>query len=509
MTLVAKGDAAYFGLGGTTAYKIQLEDVITIHIMEADNDNTVFDKVKDMIATAGDDNRDTSGEVDTDGYNLNNAFKFVIDRAANRAHLHPTQALLDECPYRPQRPDVAGAFPPTCVTRRDIKEQIAQTPTGSSAALAMEVDIAGGPGNQAWMQSVFGESDYASTLGQNFALAIASKYGINNANINRYTRAWWINPGYEWTPSQTFGKSIFSISQKIILFALVNLDEGFVSRRSGSRRAVLSSVTDNTGAGVGTTAVVFETSPQSLMAKVYAEQYPNAVVETFEVTTKLTNDQACMDKEVLRSTLNDNFNDWITGTVEGLVDNNVQVTKVTVDRPASVSCSRRRSISRKLLQQTGSDATATAEMLLVFEDSQGKFDQEAFKSRDPGILEMTGGSGTISNIPVNTRVKQISSSGGDDAGSSVNMGLIIGCVVGGVAFLVVAAAFIYRAVRGGSEEDFTEVAGVTVRDLKAQLTMTPGQVPNPAPSGSQTSQQMAEYLEGSMGSRNASAGYAY
>jgi hypothetical protein len=245
------------------------------------------------------------------------------------------------------------------------------------------------------------------------------------------------------------------------------------------------------------------------MAKVYAEQYPNAVVETFEVTTKLTNDQACMDKEVLRSTLNDNFNDWITGTVEGLVDNNVQVTKVTVDRPASVSCSRRRSISRKLLQQTGSDATATAEMLLVFEDSQGKFDQEAFKSRDPGILEMTGGSGTISNIPVNTRVKQISSSGGDDAGSSVNMGLIIGCVVGGVAFLVVAAAFIYRAVRGGSEEDFTEVAGVTVRDLKAQLTMTPGQVPNPAPSGSQTSQQMAEYLEGSMGSRNASAGYAY
>lgn len=33
MTLVVKGEESYFGLGGTQGYGIQLEDVITVHIV--------------------------------------------------------------------------------------------------------------------------------------------------------------------------------------------------------------------------------------------------------------------------------------------------------------------------------------------------------------------------------------------------------------------------------------------------------------------------------------------
>merc|ERR1711966_87373 len=169
MTLVIKGKDEYFlNNAGRNNVKVELEDVITIHIMSPGGTTLVADDVEALITQAQDDNTDTNG-LDTDGYALNGAFNMVIDRSALRAHLEPSTSLLNLCPFNPVRPTDNVVLTETCVTRRD----------------------------------------------------------------GRYRRAYMINPGYEWTPTQTGGASIFSVSQKLFMFALITLDEG-ISTSSGN-----------------------------------------------------------------------------------------------------------------------------------------------------------------------------------------------------------------------------------------------------------------------------------
>eukprot|EP00961_Rhodomonas_salina_P207393 2799357-Rhodomonas_salina.1 len=89
MTLVLKGKATYFrtGASNTGGYSLELDDVITIHIMtdgEAPSETdaqcaaatppkSVDCQVRDLLAELPDDNLDSNG-LDTDGYSLNGAF---------------------------------------------------------------------------------------------------------------------------------------------------------------------------------------------------------------------------------------------------------------------------------------------------------------------------------------------------------------------------------------------------------------------------------------------------
>eukprot|EP00961_Rhodomonas_salina_P264299 3572228-Rhodomonas_salina.1 len=66
-----------------------------------------------------------------------------------------------------------------------------------------------------FMADILGASPYAKQLAVDFAQALDDRYTLNG----RYRRAFWINPGYEWTPTQTGGNSIFSLSQKIFVYA--------------------------------------------------------------------------------------------------------------------------------------------------------------------------------------------------------------------------------------------------------------------------------------------------
>eukprot|EP00961_Rhodomonas_salina_P182758 2467524-Rhodomonas_salina.1 len=89
-----------------------------------------------------------------------------------------------------------------------------------------------------------------------------------------------VTPGFEWTPTQTGGQSIFTISQTIFLFCFVNLEVGrflppitpsytLPSTRANphTRRRVLLSTTANSGAGATAAQLSFETSPQTLLSK--------------------------------------------------------------------------------------------------------------------------------------------------------------------------------------------------------------------------------------------------
>eukprot|EP00961_Rhodomonas_salina_P198790 2681375-Rhodomonas_salina.1 len=120
MTLVLKGNVSYFSLPTASAYGVQLEDLITLHVMEPGE--TRMDAVKALLAAPGADNNVANG-LDTDGYTLNGAFRFRVDRANFRAILDPTEALLALCPFNPPRPTAAEPFPTTCVLRRDVQRR--------------------------------------------------------------------------------------------------------------------------------------------------------------------------------------------------------------------------------------------------------------------------------------------------------------------------------------------------------------------------------------------------
>lgn len=94
------------------------------------------DPVRAVPQEAGDDNYADATSLNYGGYKLNGAFRFEIDRSQNRAHLHPTDELLAECPFNPARPSASVAFPATCVVRRDVQVR----PPSSASGLRIRVD---------------------------------------------------------------------------------------------------------------------------------------------------------------------------------------------------------------------------------------------------------------------------------------------------------------------------------------------------------------------------------
>eukprot|EP00961_Rhodomonas_salina_P206299 2784746-Rhodomonas_salina.1 len=189
MTLVIKGNDTYFkdnaGIN-TRGVSLELEDVVTIHLMEADGaaadgsgSEGKQDAVKALLAEPADDNTNPVSGLDTDGYALNGAFSFSVDRSAQRAHLEPSQRLLAICPFNPPRPQVTGSVVmETCVTRRDVRYRDYPWRTGA-VSTAMEIsssayDTALGTTSieSGFFTSIFGNSDYARQLAVDFAGAI-------------------------------------------------------------------------------------------------------------------------------------------------------------------------------------------------------------------------------------------------------------------------------------------------------------------------------------------------
>lgn len=223
MTLVIQGEEDYFTNAGTvTGYGLEVEDVITVHVMESGGSNKLGEIVT-LLGQPPQDNQVT-GALDVDGYPLNGAFFFEIDRATNRAHLQPSADLLAICPFNPTRPTSWS-----CVTRRDIKDRAFPKRVGGHST-AMEMSVSDGYTDEKnFMATVLGDSDMAVDLAESYADVIHNEYlALPAASAGRYQRAYWINPSYEWTPTQTGGESIFTLSQGIVMFALVTLNENWV-----------------------------------------------------------------------------------------------------------------------------------------------------------------------------------------------------------------------------------------------------------------------------------------
>jgi len=505
LTLVIRGNATYFGQPGTQTYGVQLEDVITIHVMEPED--TTFNAVVALVADPGDDNASPTG-LDTDGYDLNGAFTFSVDRANNRAYLEPTEALLDLCPFSPPLPSPADPFPTTCVLRRDVRKRAYPARNGADAT-AIELDPAVGQfavaeagrvDNGEFMQRVLGASEYAEDLGRKFSQLVAQKYLLDG----RSKRAFWINPGYEWTPTQTGPQSIFTLSQKLLFFALINLDESLTpasyaanaANSNVARRRMLLSSTKDTGAGVSGGVFAFESSLASVAA---ASMDADGRIGVMRMGLALSEEEACMAGAEQRAALTSRVAGYVMGeesTVASAVDA-VHVVSVQVDLgpvtcPSASERRRRAMLAHKGrgLLAAAEGATAGLELLVVFaEGEEAMLDVEMLSGMSgvtsASLISSPAGMATdavkVTVVQLDDEGKTYVEEEDDDeedeesaGGMSMgDIGAIVGAV-GGVALLAVivfGSLAVYRRRQQGkvAEARRTNVVVALQKELEGQV----------------------------------------
>jgi hypothetical protein len=313
-----------------------------------------------------------------------------------------------------------------------------------------------------FLQNILGGSDYARDLAVDFVTAIDQKYMLNG----RWTRAYWINPGYEWTPTQTSGKSIFTVSQKVYMFALVTLDENLGGRR---RMLLQSDPTQNTGSGPGAAQLEFTIDRKSIMANAF--DVPVTKIAQYTVQMELTYDEACMPDQQLVTSLRTTFRDYLTDTASDYQD--VQVLAFSKRLNDGLKCGdRRRTIKgRQLLSYS---AEATVEMMIVFaKEGTPTFNTAMFKNM-PGILNVQTREDDNAVVREDANyINRDNKDNKDSDSSGPNIGVIVGAVVGAVAgVLCLGGAALYFMSNRGDEVDIANahaIQTVDMADLKAQL----------------------------------------
>eukprot|EP00961_Rhodomonas_salina_P104423 1405566-Rhodomonas_salina.4 len=321
------------------------------------------------------------------------------------------------------------------------------------------------------MQMILGQNDYARALAVDYVKAIAQRYALNG----RYMRAFWINPGYEWTPTQTAGKSIFSVSQKglpsflraclvlsgthlrtseatsvltwrvllaVYLFALVTLDEN-IARRRMLLATDLNPTTDS-GSGVGGAQLSFPVARTSIMAQAFDVPVDKAVV--FNVEMQMTLAEACMSDLQFVAQARATFEDYLDTAASSF--HSVQVLGFTRSLNG-VACQRRG--LRQLLADF-SAATAAVQMLIVYKDEgAAMFNADAFASM-PGITAVAVDASSAANVKVDATYNNPvpNSQAGDkkpSGSSNNNTALIAGIAggVGGAVLLLVGVLLLMRS----------------------------------------------------------------
>merc|ERR1711966_557625 len=471
MTLVIKGKDEYFlNNAGRNDVSVELEDVITIHIMSPAGTTERADQVEVLITQAQDDNTDTTG-LDTDGYALNGAFNMVIDRSALRAHLEPSAALLAICPFNPVRPTANVVLTETCVTRRDVRYRgypfrAGAYSTALEICVASDTTCAEGDA-QEFFTSFLGNSDYAKDLADGHTQAIFSTYALNG----RYRRAYMINPGYEWTPTQTGGASIFSVSQKLFMFALITLDEGIATSPGNAeptssyptirRRMLLSSVDDalkDGQSGLGGASLTFKTTPETMLATAF--DVPVDRVATYTVDMKLTQSEACMEEPQLADSVRGTLKDMVEGAASA--HETVQILTMKVNK-AGISCRR----SLRGLKTEFSAATVEVTMAVVF--SKGEASEFSISK-----LEASAGINSVTKLDVSPRIQDadenfVAPKEIDESSGGSNVALIGGIAGGAGALVLLVGGFIFMKIRSDTAQPVTAVPTINVEDLKSQL----------------------------------------
>lgn len=200
ITIAVQGNSSYFNRPEVSKFKLFVEDIFTIHFMESND--VLYNQVIAKMADAS-----------------QNAFTTILN--GNVGTLKPSQSIINLCPST-YSTDNTRPFPPNkCIIRWDMQYGITKTSS---------VEITSTLNTQNFMKTIFGNNDYATQLGASYTTFINNTYNLNN----RYNKVWLVNPGFNWLSG--VNKNNYLLSQKILMVALIYLDDG----TSTGRRRLLS-----------------------------------------------------------------------------------------------------------------------------------------------------------------------------------------------------------------------------------------------------------------------------
>jgi len=518
MTLVVIGNSSYFtsanGMG------LVVEDLFTIHIMEDDNwamstggcsspwscpstFKSLGSRVLTLLETAGEELYDSSNNLQVDGYPLNGAFQLEIERGTGRARLQTTWGLdmgkawqgaaggSAPCGFASTGTGLAnGQFRATCIIRRDINNRVPGAYATELPNCASDTDcvatmpLTGSPLSPqgasvtGFMANIFGTNTFSTNLANSYSGLIRSAEKLNGV----YRRAWWINPGYEWVLQP--GQSAFTLSQKIVMFALVGLDENRAvggrrrftvsSQAGGGRRADATALKDNNRAAQYD-LISTDMSPEAILATASGTKKEDA--KRFNVKMMLSTADECKSADEIRESAQGTLKNMFLRYASDVKD--VYILSVEVERAAGLQCNRRQ-LTRKLM--SGSSATVSA--LVAFGSASPKLNREGFEQQSAIVSvaqdSTTSAAGRIEvdneyeNKNVNVGSGSGTSGSDDDSDSDgVPVALIAG-VVGGVAGAGILGAIAFFVMKGKRSEsamkaEIPTAAQSDIENLKFQL----------------------------------------
>ena len=420
LTLAIRGKDSYFEQPGTAGFALELEDVVTLHVMGDSK----------MAAVAA-----------LLGSSTSSAFQVVADRVNRRSSLAPSPALAALCGAQ------AAPYPQaSCVLRYDVR-------TRAAAATALEVRAAQPAPAAAFMRGIAGNSDYAAGLGANFSALIAGQYELNDTR--KYRRAFWINPGFTWTGAGVAGADRFTLSQWLVLVALVDLNENATG--GGGRRRGRTLLTATSAAGAPAATVQYGVDPAYLLALNLG--LPVNQMSTWRVQLRLTAAQACLPPAALADAMLATMQSYFSAAGGGVE----QVGLVSADvSPGSVACRRAGAGRRAVVDFTSGSSDATAVLYVIAAFRAGSFLDLSKFSQLPGVL-------SIQAVAVSAAAAAAAPGGGgpdptagSQDGSSRKLAITAGSAAAGSALAVAAVAvyLIWRTRRGSEAERAAAAAAV-------------------------------------------------
>ena len=199
MTLLVKGSHDLFNSSYASKYTLEVEDMITIHILS----NALKTEVESLISS-------------------DKAFMKVVDPESNsKMRLMPSNDLLRICPIN----NLRGVF--GCITRLNIQERVMDSISNSVTRLSPRTnedkyELYEKTGM--WTQGVIGESLFSRDLGYAHNEEIVERFDLND----RYRKGFVLSPTIPWRQTDMNNAGITSMlemSQHSITVALVSLDQ--------------------------------------------------------------------------------------------------------------------------------------------------------------------------------------------------------------------------------------------------------------------------------------------
>ena len=204
VTMIVKCNTEVFQNPLTANYHIEIDDLVTLHFLDPDKYNTVNLMLE-------------SGSAYTTGNSASGHLSIIL-----------SQDILDSCAA-----GTGGDF--SCAVRRDISDRVTNN-NYAIHSLATGVSQHDDTGSRNWLtENLLGVSEFSAATATNFTRMIRDKNDIND----RYTKAYFINPGFDWP-----GQSPIALSDKMVAIVAITLDDG--RGDVTARRRVLLEVSSGT-----------------------------------------------------------------------------------------------------------------------------------------------------------------------------------------------------------------------------------------------------------------------